>query len=122
MRCQIRQKLYVRGKESARHIAVHGTQESRICKLSRAPSRRVDAPVSSGSYRREAVGLNQIFGHREDEHVQHDTVILAEIPRVPKVPDAIFGLRHTRNIENLLNDAAQIGVDKAKVKPWFKSS
>ncbi|KAH8693862.1 hypothetical protein BGW36DRAFT_429892 [Talaromyces proteolyticus] len=60
----------------------------------------------------EAVGLNQIFGHREDEHIQYEKEILSAFPSIPKKPDAIFGLRHTRNIENLLNDTARIGTRK----------
>lgn len=56
----------------------------------------------------EAVGLNRIFGHREDELIHHDSTIQQELPRATK-PDAIYGLRQTRNIENLLNDTACIG-------------
>ncbi|KAF9237813.1 hypothetical protein DTO006G1_4932 [Penicillium roqueforti] len=55
----------------------------------------------------EAVGLNRIFGHREDEPVHHDSTIQKELPSATK-PDAIYGLRQTRNIENLLNDTACI--------------
>lgn len=57
--------------------------------------------------RMEAVGLNRIFGHREDEPVHHDSTIQKELPSATK-PDAIYGLRQTRNIENLLNDTACI--------------
>ncbi|KAJ5188247.1 hypothetical protein N7472_007261 [Penicillium cf. griseofulvum] len=58
--------------------------------------------------RTEAVGLNRIFGHREDEIIHHDSTIQQELPRATK-PDAVYGLRQTRNIENLLNDTACIG-------------
>jgi hypothetical protein len=86
------------------------------------PVQRRGRPVSNGSYRIEAVGLNQIFGHHEDGHVQHVTEILAEFPRVPKVPNGIYGLRHTRNIENLLMIPHGLALVKAKMKPWFKRS
>ncbi|KAL2697731.1 hypothetical protein AAEP93_011635 [Penicillium crustosum] len=56
----------------------------------------------------EAIGLNRIFGHREDEPIHHDPTIQKELPSATK-PDAIYGLRQTRNIENLLNDTAGIG-------------
>ncbi|KAJ5364539.1 uncharacterized protein N7496_010252 [Penicillium cataractarum] len=56
----------------------------------------------------EAVGLNRIFGHREDELIHHDPTIQQQLPRATK-PDAIYGLRQTRNIENLLNDTSCIG-------------
>ncbi|KAL4912676.1 hypothetical protein BDW62DRAFT_12956 [Aspergillus aurantiobrunneus] len=55
----------------------------------------------------EAVGLNRIFDHREDESIHHDAAVEQELPRATK-PDAIYGLRQTRNIENLLNDRACI--------------
>jgi hypothetical protein len=54
--------------------------------------------------------------------VQHVTEILAEFPRVPKVPDGIYGLRHTRNIENLLMIPYGLALVKAKMEPWFKRS
>jgi hypothetical protein len=53
----------------------------------------------------EAVGLNRIFGHREDEQIYHDSTVQQELPRATK-PDAVYGLRQTRNMENLLNDTA----------------
>jgi hypothetical protein len=40
--------------------------------------------------------------------VHHEPSISQELPNKTK-PDAIYGLRHTRNIENLLNDTARIG-------------
>lgn len=59
-------------------------------------------------YRMEAAGLNQIFGHREDEFVYYEPRIAKELPKLKK-PDAIYGLRQTRNIENLLNDTVRVG-------------
>ncbi|GLA28806.1 hypothetical protein AnigIFM63326_006398 [Aspergillus niger] len=59
----------------------------------------------------EAVGLNRIFGHREDEIIHHESAVEEELPRKTK-PDAIYGLRQTRNIENLLNDNACIAEPK----------
>lgn len=52
----------------------------------------------------EAIGMNPIFGHREDERVQHDPIIANRLGKRTKKPDAVFGLRRTRNIENLLHD------------------
>src|SRR5687768_15320664 len=56
------------------------------------------------SLRLEAVGLNPIFGHREDEAVRHDPSIAERLGKKIQKPDAIFGLRQTRNIQNLLHD------------------
>ncbi|KAH9209820.1 hypothetical protein DL95DRAFT_449142 [Leptodontidium sp. 2 PMI_412] len=52
----------------------------------------------------EAVGLNQIFGHREDEQVRLDRAVATKLHKDIQKPDTIFGLRETRNIENLLHD------------------
>lgn len=52
----------------------------------------------------EAVGLNQIFDHREDEQVRLDRAVVERLHKDIQKPDAIFGLRQTRNIENLLHD------------------
>ena len=56
----------------------------------------------------EAVGLNRIFGHREDEPIHHEPNIEEQLSRATK-PDAIYGLRQSRNIENLLNDTVCVG-------------
>lgn len=50
------------------------------------------------------MGLNQIFGHREDEQVRLDRAVAAQLHKDIQKPDTIFGLRETRNIENLLYD------------------
>ncbi|KAJ5738051.1 hypothetical protein N7493_001206 [Penicillium malachiteum] len=55
----------------------------------------------------EPVGLNRIFGHREDELIHHDSDIEQELQKATK-PDAVYGLRQTRNIENLMNDRARV--------------
>lgn len=52
----------------------------------------------------EAVGLNNLFGHREDETVRHEPAVAARLGKKIQQPDRIFGLRQTRNIQNLLND------------------
>lgn len=54
----------------------------------------------------EAVGLNQIFNYRVDEQVNHDPEITQKLKKKER-PDRIYGLRQTRNIENLLNDTAK---------------
>ncbi|KAI0410430.1 hypothetical protein F5X98DRAFT_110561 [Xylaria grammica] len=56
----------------------------------------------------EAVGLNPIFCHREDEVVTLEPEVARSLDhkdRKYQKPDAIYGLRQTRNIENLLNDS-----------------
>lgn len=52
----------------------------------------------------EAIGLNNIFGHREDESVRHEPSVAAKLGKRIQQPDRIFGLRQTRNIQNLLHD------------------
>lgn len=59
-------------------------------------------------HRMEAVGLNRNFGHREDEPIRHESNIEEQLQRATK-PDAVYGLRQSRNIENLLNDTACVG-------------
>ncbi|RYP66853.1 hypothetical protein DL771_007575 [Monosporascus sp. 5C6A] len=58
----------------------------------------------------EAIGLNRIFGHREDETVRHEATIAKKLGKKIQKPDAIFGLRQTRNIENLLHDTRKLQV------------
>lgn len=43
----------------------------------------------------EAVGLNRIFGHREDEVVPLDPEVAKGLGQEFKKPDAIFGLRQS---------------------------
>jgi hypothetical protein len=43
--------------------------------------------------------------------VHHEPSIAKQLPNKTK-PDAIYGLRHTRNIENLLNDTTRMGSAK----------
>ncbi|CAM1508637.1 Fc.00g054850.m01.CDS01 [Cosmosporella sp. VM-42] len=52
----------------------------------------------------EAVGVNQVFGHREDETVRLDKAVSKRLSKEIQKPDKVFGLRQTRNIENLLHD------------------
>lgn len=54
----------------------------------------------------EAVGLNQIFNYRVEEQVNHDPDVTQKLGKKEK-PDRIYGLRQTRNIENLLNDSVK---------------
>lgn len=67
-------------------------------------------PVSQNThytlYSLEAVGLNRIFNFRVDEQVNHDQEITRRLKKNER-PDRVYGLRQTRNIENLLHDAAK---------------
>lgn len=68
----------------------------------------------------EATGLNRIFGHREDDPVHHERELSEKLGRntdgsrsqhnKTQSPDAVYGLRLTRNIENLLHDAPNTGM------------
>ncbi|KAL2871431.1 uncharacterized protein BJX67DRAFT_342232 [Aspergillus lucknowensis] len=75
----------------------------RIRQRKREPC-RCSRDFRSGDFM-EAVGLNRIFGHREDELIHHESAVEQALPTATK-PDAVYGLRQTRNIENLLNDRA----------------
>jgi hypothetical protein len=57
-------------------------------------------------YSLEAAGLNQIFNYRVDEEVHHSTDIAKRLGKGEK-PDRVYGLRQTRNIENLLHDVVK---------------
>lgn len=50
------------------------------------------------------MGLNNIFGQRKDEPVRLDKLVAERLGKKFLKPDSIFGLRQTRNIENLLYD------------------
>lgn len=63
--------------------------------------------------RNEAVGLNRMFCHREDEEVHFEKDIVKELRKEFQKPDAIYGLRKTRNIENLLYDTRKRKLDEA---------
>ncbi|SPO04779.1 uncharacterized protein DNG_07464 [Cephalotrichum gorgonifer] len=52
------------------------------------------------------VGLNRIFSFRVDEQVNHDEEVTKRLKKAER-PDRIYGLRQTRNIENLLYDVAK---------------
>ncbi|KAF4995714.1 hypothetical protein FDECE_12707 [Fusarium decemcellulare] len=54
----------------------------------------------------EASGINRIFGHREDEAVRLDANVSKRLSKELQKPDKVFGLRQTRNIENLLYDTS----------------
>jgi hypothetical protein len=54
----------------------------------------------------EAAGLNQIFNYRIDEEVHHSADIAKRLKKGEK-PDGVYGLRQTRNIENLLHDVVK---------------
>ncbi|VUC24619.1 unnamed protein product [Clonostachys rosea] len=57
----------------------------------------------------EASGLNQMFTYRIDEEVHHSQDVTKMLGKSER-PDRIFGLRQTRNIENLLYDEAKGGL------------
>lgn len=51
--------------------------------------------------RDERVGLNKLFIYRTDDTVIHPEELRVELPQTQK-PDRTYGLRQTRNFENLL--------------------
>jgi hypothetical protein len=66
----------------------------------------VEAELTHTTCSLEAVGLNQIFNYRADEQVNHDPDVHKDLKK-KESPDRIYGLRQTRNIENLLNDTVK---------------
>jgi hypothetical protein len=54
----------------------------------------------------EAIGLNPIFSYRVDERVHHGDDITKRLGKGEE-PDRMYGLRQTRNIENLLHDGVK---------------
>ncbi|KAK0743081.1 hypothetical protein B0T18DRAFT_330457 [Schizothecium vesticola] len=76
----------------------------------------------------ETVGLNRIFNFRADEEVHHDPEITEELAK-REIPDRVYGLRKTRNIELLLYDitsaerrepGAHTGVDQTNQPSAFQ--
>lgn len=59
----------------------------------------------------EAVGTNRIFGHREDETIRLDPEVAKNLGKDSQRPDMVFGLRQTRNIENLMYDSIKFGLE-----------
>ena len=55
----------------------------------------------SFNYREEAIGLNRIFIDRAQDPVIHDRKLRNKLPKGEQ-PDRIYGLRETRNFENML--------------------
>jgi hypothetical protein len=54
----------------------------------------------------EAIGLNPIFSYRVDERVHHGDDITKRLGKGEE-PERMYGLRQTRNIENLLHDGVK---------------
>ena len=52
-------------------------------------------------HRDERVGLNRLFIDRADDAVEHPPDLAQKLPQEQR-PDRIYGLRQTRNFENLL--------------------
>ncbi|KAM0322888.1 hypothetical protein ACHAQA_009230 [Verticillium albo-atrum] len=52
------------------------------------------------------IGINQIFNFRIDEEVSHEPELAKKLKKADK-PDRVYGLRQTRNIENLLFDTVR---------------
>jgi hypothetical protein len=50
----------------------------------------------------EAIGLNRIFTHREQESVLFPATLAAELGKEDQQPDRIYGLRQTRNFEEAI--------------------
>lgn len=63
--------------------------------------------------RNEAVSLNRIFGHQEDKQVQYKKELASQLRKDMQKPNAIFSLRKTRNIKNLLYDTKKSKLDEA---------
>jgi len=69
----------------------------------------------------EAIGLNPLFNHREQEQVHHDPELQKKLPKGEQ-PDAVYGLRQTRNFEDLLYDTAAHGDGNAQVHELLNPS
>ena len=65
-------------------------------------TRSTEAYVRLTSTNHEAVGLNRIFTHREQESVLLPAALAAELGKEDQQPDGIYGLRQTRNFEEAL--------------------
>jgi hypothetical protein len=104
-----------------RHAVVRGFLGEKTSKNTRCQmnSRMVYSHCNS----LEATGLNKIFGHREDDPVHHESELSRKLAKnvrskeaqntKTQSPDAIYGLRLTRNIENLLHDTTNTEIHKA---------
>ena len=55
----------------------------------------------------EPAGLNKIFGHREQEPMIRSPSLMKSLP-LGKEPDAVYGLRQTRNFDVVLNGPAKL--------------
>ena len=55
----------------------------------------------TSNYREEAIGLNRIFIDRAQDSVIHDHELMKKLPKGEQ-PDRIYGLRQTRNFEDML--------------------
>ncbi|KAF4464248.1 hypothetical protein FALBO_8920 [Fusarium albosuccineum] len=84
----------------------NSTDALRRRQQSRQPCRcpRADRPQDY----QEANGINNIFGHREDEAVRLDPRVSKQLSKDLQKPDKVVGLRQTRNIENLLYDTTNV--------------
>jgi hypothetical protein len=101
-----------------RHVVVIGELGELTSKANLCPMNSKIAYLYCN--RCEVAGLNKIFGCRADDPVQYESEVhkafaeksqTMEIPKkVPQCPDRIYGLRLTRNIENLLYDTANAEV------------
>lgn len=107
--------LFNAARQTERHVGAHGAtvpmiSESRGEAFTRGHVEKGEEADVLTSL--EARGINRLFGHREDEFVKHDPELAALLPKQEK-PDAVYGLRPTRNLENLLNDS---------LKPQFSAT
>jgi hypothetical protein len=57
------------------------------------------------------IGTNPLFDDRAQEFIIHDLTLRAELPQ--QGPDRIYGLRATRNFENLLSQSMAHTSDEA---------
>ena len=63
-------------------------------------------PTSLYEARSDVITANQLFSRRSEEFVLHAPEIQKQLPKREK-PDAIYGLRQTRNIKILLDSPAK---------------
>jgi hypothetical protein len=59
------------------------------------------------------IGTNKIFDDRAQEMVVHDHTIAAELSKLKQEPDRVFGLRLTRNFQDILSQSIASPSDRS---------